>query len=514
MTASAALDETGRADDAPRPSRRPAVPWGWLGPLLVSAAAGALAFHRLGEPHALVWDETYYAKDAWSLLRFGVEHNWNVDRQGYPANAHFLAGHPEAGLAGGGEWAAHPPLGKWLIAAGIAVLGAGPAGFRAAAALAGVLTVLILARTARRMTGSTVLGCAAGLLLALDGAWLVSSRLAMLDVFLLLWLVAGFGCLVVDGDRTRAALAGGAGRFLARRWRFAAGLCFGLACATKWSAVYAVAFLWVLVLLWDRGARRDAGAERPWRTTARLDVPLSFVQFGAVAGAVYLASWWGWFASGTGLQRALFGRDVAGFQRDWAAHHPSGVWPSFLDPVRSLWHYHAMTLDFHAGVTEPNPAQSRPWEWPWLGRPAAIYRAASDGCGAEPCVAEIAHVGTPAIWWASIAALVAVAALVRDRRAAAVVGGYLACWLPWFPAALDDRTMYSTYTLPMLPFAVLALVLLAGRLHAALPVTARAAGVVYVLVVAANLYHLHPILTAEPLPEPARQARLWLPGWS
>ncbi|WP_143220759.1 dolichyl-phosphate-mannose--protein mannosyltransferase [Actinomadura sp. CNU-125] len=512
MTASAALEETEPA--AGEPPRGRGLPWAWLGPLLVAAAAGALVFHRLGEPHALVWDETYYAKDAWSLLHFGVEHGWNADREGNPANGMFLAGHPESGLSNGPEWAAHPPLGKWLIAAGIALFGPGPFGFRAAAALAGVLTVLVLARTARRMTGSTVLGCAAGLLLALDGSWLVSSRLAMLDVFLLLWLVAGFACLVADRDRTRAALAGGAARFLGRRWRFAAGICFGLACATKWSAVYAVAFLWVLVLLWDRKARADAGADRPWRTTAKLDAPLSFVQFWVVAGAVYLASWWGWFASGTGLQRAVFGRRVAGFQRDWAAHHPSEVWPSFLDPIRSLWHYHAMNLDFHANVTEPNPAQSWPWEWPWLGRPAVMFRSSGGECGAADCAAEIAHVGTPAIWWASLAALVAVAAFVRGRWAAAVVGGYLACWLPWFPAALDDRTMYSTYTLPMLPFAVLALVLLARRVHAALPVTARAVGVVYLLVVAANLYFLHPILTAEPLPEPARQARLWLPGWS
>ncbi|MFV2172776.1 dolichyl-phosphate-mannose--protein mannosyltransferase [Actinomadura sp. LOL_016] len=512
MTASVALKETGpAADDPPRSGR---LPWAWLGPLLVSALAGALVFHRLGEPHALVWDETYYAKDAWSLLNFGVEHNWNVGREGAPANGHFLAGRPEAGLGHGGEWAAHPPLGKWVIAAGIALLGADPFGFRAAAALAGVLTVLILARTARRMTGSTVLGCAAGLLLALDGTWLVSSRLAMLDVFLLLWTVAGFACLVTDRDRTRAALADGADRFLGRRWRFAAGLCFGLACATKWSAVYVIAFLWALVLVWDWKARRDAGAARPWRVTAKLDAPVSVVQFWVVAGAVYAASWWGWFASGTGLQQAIFGRSVIGFQRDWAAHHPSDLWPSFLDPVRSLWHYHAMTLDFHGSVSEPNPAQSWPWEWPWLGHPAAMYRAASDGCGAEPCVAEVAHVGTPVLWWASIAALAAVAALVRDRRAAAVVGGYLACWLPWFPAALDDRTMYSTYALPMLPFAVLALVLLGQRIHASLPVAARVLGAAFVLAVAANLYFLHPILTAEPLPEPARQARLWLPGWS
>ena len=47
--------------------------WGWLAPLLVAAVAGVLRFWKLGTPHAFIFDETYYAKDGWSLLHFGVE---------------------------------------------------------------------------------------------------------------------------------------------------------------------------------------------------------------------------------------------------------------------------------------------------------------------------------------------------------------------------------------------------------------------------------------------------------
>ena len=46
--------------------------WGWLGPLLVTAFAAFLRFYRLATPHALIFDETYYAKDAWSILQHGV----------------------------------------------------------------------------------------------------------------------------------------------------------------------------------------------------------------------------------------------------------------------------------------------------------------------------------------------------------------------------------------------------------------------------------------------------------
>lgn len=47
----------------------------WLGPLLVTLFAGYLRFDGLGTPKAVVFDETYYAKDALALLRFGWERN-------------------------------------------------------------------------------------------------------------------------------------------------------------------------------------------------------------------------------------------------------------------------------------------------------------------------------------------------------------------------------------------------------------------------------------------------------
>ncbi len=49
--------------------------WGWAGPLLVTLFGGFLRFDRLGIPNAVVFDETYYAGDAWGILKHGVEIN-------------------------------------------------------------------------------------------------------------------------------------------------------------------------------------------------------------------------------------------------------------------------------------------------------------------------------------------------------------------------------------------------------------------------------------------------------
>ncbi len=68
-------------------------PWGWLGPLLVTAFGTYLRFNRLRVPRALIFDETYYVKDAWSIIQHGVERKRSA-RPAYPnANAIIAAGH-------------------------------------------------------------------------------------------------------------------------------------------------------------------------------------------------------------------------------------------------------------------------------------------------------------------------------------------------------------------------------------------------------------------------------------
>src|SRR6476620_9267444 len=50
------------------PSYRSSTKWGWIAPLIVTLCAGILHFHNLDTPHDITFDETYYAKDAYSLL--------------------------------------------------------------------------------------------------------------------------------------------------------------------------------------------------------------------------------------------------------------------------------------------------------------------------------------------------------------------------------------------------------------------------------------------------------------
>ena len=488
---------------------------GWPATLLVTVIAAVLRFVRLDLPATTlnaqgvrvgpgkIFDEIYYACDAQNLLRYGVEHA-------------TVSGNDRCVPTGGGAFVVHPPLGKWLIAGGEQLFGVTTFGWRSAAALFGVLTVLLTVRIGRRMTGSTLLGATAGLLLSFDGLHFVQSRVAMLDVFLCLFVLATFGCLVVDRDRVRARLAEGSpeqgGRTGRRPWLVLAGVMLGCALATKWSGLYAFVVLLPLALTWEAGARRTAGVRRPWRTTLRrsgLPVLGCFVVLPVV---LYVVSWSGWFVTDLGWDRHW--ADTRGSTAGWLP-----------DVVRSFWHYHWEIFNFHNTLQAKHPYQSHPLSWPILGRPVSYYyppgtTAGRYGCAAASCSREVLAIGTPALWWAMVPAAVLLAfrwVAHRDWRASSLLVMLLAGILPWEPSDLKHRTMFLFYALPSLPFLCLGIALLLGwalgRAGTTRRLVSASAGGAYVALVVVNFFYLYPVLAAVTIPYADWSRRMWFRSW-
>ncbi|MER6460764.1 phospholipid carrier-dependent glycosyltransferase [Streptomyces sp. NPDC001228] len=511
---------------ATAPAYRAARVMAWLGPLLVAVLAGAIRFWRLGSPREIVFDETYYAKDAWSMLRLGYEGSW-PDRK--IADPQILA-HPQViPLSDGGSFVAHPPTGKWVIALGEGVFGLTPFGWRFMTALLGTVSVLMLCRIGRRLFRSTFLGCLAGALLAVDGLHVVMSRTALLDLVVMFFVLAAFGCLLVDRDRARARLAaalpaGPDGRIRpdgdtgdrtgtgARPWRLAAGLFLGLAASTKWNGLYFLVFFMVLTLLWDVGARRVAGARHPYRAVLRKDLVPSALSLAPVAVATYLATWTGWFLSDDG------------WGRHWADGR-GGTWSWIPAPLRSLWHYEYLVYQFNVGLHTPHKYQSNPWSWLVQGRPVLFSytspQPGEDGCHtATPCTRTVLALGTPLLWWAACLALVYLLhrwALRRDWRAGAVLCAVGAGYLPWF--LYQDRTIFSFYAVAFVPYLCLAVTMMIGAMLGPPGATERrrrngavAAGVL-VLLIAWNFVYFFPIYTGRTIPYAGWQARMWLDTW-
>ena len=282
--------------------------------LAVTALAGFLRFWELGQPRAFVFDETYYAKDAYGLLNHGYEQDF-VDK----ADDKILRGDLDV-FSDTASYVVHPPLGKWIIATGEQIFGMNPFGWRVAVAVLGTLSVLLLARLVRRMTGSTVLGTIAGFLLAIDGLHLVMSRTALLDLPLSFFLLAAFGALVFDREhgrrRAAARLEGFEGSTFGpglgfRPWRILAGVLLGAALATKWNALFFVGAFGLLSVWWDVSARRVAGARSPWLGSLSRDALPAFLSIVPTAIVTYVVTWSGWLATS------------GGYYRTWGSENPS-----------------------------------------------------------------------------------------------------------------------------------------------------------------------------------------------
>jgi dolichyl-phosphate-mannose--protein O-mannosyl transferase len=263
----------------------------------------------------------------------------------------------------------HPPLGKWLIAAGEQIFGYNSLGWRFSAAVVGSLAILVVGRTARRLTRSTLLGCFAALLMSLDALEFVQSRASMLDIFLMFWIAAAFACIVADRDWTRARLAdvtapveSSGPRVGVRWWRVGAGFCLGCACATKWDGVFYVAALLLLTSFWDAGARRTIGVRRPIRAMLRRDLPASVSSYVGLAFAVYVVSWTGWF----------LGDANTAWDHDRYVHG-QGTFGHAVAVAHGWLSYHTEILAFHDSLHASHPYQSHPIGWLLLARPVSYF---------------------------------------------------------------------------------------------------------------------------------------------
>lgn len=509
---------------------------GWLIGLVVTIAAGVLRFWNLAHPHELIFDETYYVKDAYSLWHIGYERAW-----GDEVNTAFADGTAEP--LEDAAYVVHPPAGKWLIAIGMALFGHDNGlGWRFSAALLGTASVLLTFVLAAKLFRSLLLASVAGILLAVEGHHIVMSRVGLLDIFLMFFVLAAFCALVADRTWARRRLvqelcdryarlsppAGTSGRphgataqaawqraitygpwLGLRPWRITAGILLGIAVSVKLSGLAFVAVFGLLTVWWDANARKTAGIHRWLPGAVVLDGLWAFASIVGVGALTYIGTWAGWLASSTG------------YYRSWGAQNP-GILPDWLS---SLVHYHVQSTTFHAGLDSTHNYASSAWIWPFAGRPVSFFYRTDDGisCAAEQCSTAILDLPNPLIWWTGLIAMVIILLrwlLVRDWRAGALLAVYTAGQLIW--VLWPHRTMFFFYTIAYTPFLILAITYVAGLWLARTTPDAtglrsqRAALIgigVFVLVALAVSAYFLPLWTGSPLTLEQWQHRMWFQSW-
>jgi dolichyl-phosphate-mannose-protein mannosyltransferase len=149
-----------------------------------------------------------------------------------------------------------PPLGKLLIAVGIKLVGDNPLGWRTASAVCGSLTLVAVFYWTYLLSGSYPVACFSAALTLFNNFLFVMSRVAMMDAFLvffLLWgLVAYTAALELDITTAKRRLL-----------LYSSGILLGLGAACKWNAVDTLAVLLLVsfALFWI--SKRRLGAVNP-----------------------------------------------------------------------------------------------------------------------------------------------------------------------------------------------------------------------------------------------------------
>jgi dolichyl-phosphate-mannose-protein mannosyltransferase len=222
--------DPGTAPGAPTTRRRFASPrpYALLALLMLVSLVARTAW--LGEPgSSLIFDEGYYVNAA----RL-------IDHMHPPVGATYAGA--TMGLDPNNE---HPPLGKLFIAGSMAVFGDNAFGWRVPSIIAGLLCILLIYLVVIAAGSDRWLALLAATFFSLDNLVLVHSRIAVLDIFLLTFmLMAAWAAL--------------------RKRPWLAGIACALATLVKLNGTYAVLALLVFYavtgfLRWRRDRRLPRG---------------------------------------------------------------------------------------------------------------------------------------------------------------------------------------------------------------------------------------------------------------
>jgi hypothetical protein len=336
--------------------------------------------------------------------------------------------------------------------------------------IAGALLAFIVVLLASRLFRSRVIPVLVGIAILLDGSMFAQSRIGMNDVYVALFIVAGW-YFIVAAHKPRLSSWGDL---------LIAGALLGLGAASKWAAFYTlagvlVASLAVTVYAYQQGR---AGMGGPLDLLARkgLNAVFLFFAFAIVPIGIYLASYLHWFGGNT----APYG---------W-----------------SMWDLTQQMYWYHSGLTSPHPAASPWWSWPLVLKPVYWYFGQSDGGNN----AYIYDAGNIVLFWGALPATVWCAiAAIRGRSVVLgfVVFALLVQYVAWIPIS---RVLFFYHFFTGLPFYLLALACgLAYLWHSGK--TGRVYG--YLAVAGAAFVYFYPFVSA--LPVPGSQAAMFfiLPTW-
>jgi dolichyl-phosphate-mannose-protein mannosyltransferase len=409
------------------------------------------------------------------------------------------------------EWT-HPPLGKLIIAAGIASFGMSPFGWRILGVIAATAMIPLIFVFGKRLFKSALAGFFAAFLLTFDFLHFTLARLAIGEIYLLLFsiLMFYFAFDYFEKREAELATAKSAQNGRASRSLFLAIICFGLGFAVKWIAIFGLAAVLILLLINNRRLKQ------PLLRDARVVLAGLFA-----AAAIYIATYIPYMLSGGG--HGLIDFHHLPVYLDYLSEYlTKGTITVLPTDSCTFFDLQLRMFAYHAGIEATHPYSSPWWSWPLLLKPLWLYANSLDGM-----VSTIVLMGNPVLWWCSIPALMALGALLIrtavKRRADEHTFLFLFILIPfliqWLGFIFISRILFIyhfTMNLPFLIFAVTYWLQLpfAREWHTKRSKRIALCLVVLFLVLIVVLFFLfYPVISGYPVSYEYKESLRWLSGW-
>lgn len=478
-----------------------------IGILGIWILALGLRFWGLSRFNTLVFDEIYYAKYAVNYLN------------------------------GTSFFDAHPPLGKYCIAVGIwlsqffpgdarittdvAGMNLNPFSYRWLNALTGSFIPLLISGIAYQLSRRRSYALIAGFFATLEGLWLVESRYALINIYLVFFGLLGQWLFLVAIERSPKLKDGGL---------ILAGISLGAAIAVKWNGLGflgSLYFLWGLAWLvrWlfvklDRHFERESLLEgSPFFKITQVSILKIFSYLGILPILTY----------------ALL----------WIPHLA-------INSNRSFWQVHQQILSYHQGLgtgATIHPYCSPWYSWVLLLRPIGYFYEKSGGKNERilpfnpnpenQVVYDVHLLGNPILFWLSSAAIVLAVFILcewmirgislslnkepsfaKSRQFVQqssgiwvllyIVVNYAVNLLPW---AKVNRCTFLYLYMGALVFAVLAIAWFIDRWVQSSRESYQMIGGLIILAIVLAFVFWMPIYLGLPLSPESFQQRMWFKSW-
>lgn len=364
----------------------------------------------------MYFDEIYHARTAYEFLNAMKP---DAQKQGEDLNIYENT---------------HPPLGKTLIGVGVSWFGMTPFGWRFMGTVAGIAMIPLMYLFARRLFKKPLYAFLAAGLISLDCMHFAQTRIATIDSFSVLFIMAMYYFMYIFLQNSKLSLPW---------WKSfvplaLSGIFFGIGAATKWICLYAGAGLAVMIaiavyrLLKDRataislvGKKGISPEQHAMIETVRKGTVERILQMGLwcilffliIPSAIYYASY------------------IPIFTND---HNFS---------LSHFWELQKNMYDYHSRLNATHPFASKWFTWLVDARPIWYYSGNYLPKGYQ---SDISSMGNPIIWVAGFGAVLWTMWKYRTRLHwgyAATVGAIVACVFinPLYSSVVEQTDMLKSF---------------------------------------------------------------------